>query len=104
MKNVHLENLRKKIGLTQTELADKIGMAQSSYSHIEIGRSKPNLETLTKLADFYKVPIDAIVGRNFLNIDFGKFSDLHFELVSRISDLNEAECQKLLGYLDGWNK
>ncbi len=101
---MRLKELREKLNISQSELARRIKMPQSTYSHYEKGPNEPDIETLIKLADFYKVPIDAIVGRNFMNINFGKFSDLHFELVSRIANLNEAECQKLLGYLDGWQK
>ena len=96
-----LKELRKKLKISQTELSNKTGIPQSSYSHYEIGTSEPDVLTLIKLADFFKVPIDALVERKFNGIDFAKFSDVHFELLEKISTLDEVQCQKLIGYLDG---
>ena len=96
-----LKELRNKLKISQTELSNKIGIPQSSYSHFEIGRSEPDMKTLIKLADFFKVPIDALVERKFNNIDFSKFTDVHFELLEKISCLNETQCEKLIGYIDG---
>lgn len=41
---------RKRTGLTQTQLAQKIGTKQSVISRLEIGRANPTLEFLKKLA------------------------------------------------------
>lgn len=98
-----LKELRKKLKISQTELSNKIGIPQSSYSHFEIGRSEPDIATLIKLADFFKVPIDALVERKFNNVDFSKFTDIHFELLEKIAGLNETQCEKLIGYIDGSN-
>ncbi|MBQ9795612.1 MAG: helix-turn-helix transcriptional regulator [Clostridia bacterium] len=97
-----LKELRNKIGLTQSEVATKIGIAQTTYSHYETNSSEPDIKTLIKLANFYKLPIDALVERNFHNIDFSKFTDTHYELTEKVSNLSEAECVKLLGYIDGF--
>ncbi len=96
-----LKELRKKLNISQTEVSNKIGVPQSSYSHFEIGRSEPSIETLIKLADFFKVPIDALVERKFHNIDFAKFTDTHYKLTEAISNLTDVDCEKLLGYIDG---
>lgn len=96
-----LKELRNKLKLTQTEVAEKLGLKQTTYSHYEIDNAEPDIATLIKLADFFKVPIDALVERKFNNIDFSKFTDIHFILLEKISSLNETQCEKLIGYLDG---
>ncbi len=96
-----LKEFRKKLKISQTELSNKIQMPQSTYSHYENGSNEPDIKTLIKLADFYKVPIDALVERKFNNIEFAKFTDTHFELLSKIAELDEGQCKILLGYLDG---
>ncbi len=98
-----LKELREKLDVSQTELSSKIGIPQSSYSHFEVGRSEPNITTLIKLADFFKVPIDSLVERKFHNIDFSKFTDIHYELTEKIASLTEVQCEKLLSYIDGMN-
>ena len=41
---------RKKSGLTQKQLADKTGIAQSDISKLETGNANPSLKTLQRLA------------------------------------------------------
>ena len=41
---------RKKSGLTQKQLADKTGIAQSDISKLETGNANPSLQTLQRLA------------------------------------------------------
>lgn len=58
-----LTELRNKEKYTQKELSDKIGIAQTTYSGYETGRNEPDIETLIKLADIYKVDLNYLMGR-----------------------------------------
>ena len=97
-----LKEYRKKLSISQMELSRKIGIPQTTYSHYENSTNEPDIKTLIKLADFYKVPIDALVERKFHNIDFAKFTDTHYELTEKIASLTEVQCEKLLSYIDGF--
>ena len=103
MKLNKLKELRNRLDLSQTELSAKLSIPQTTYSHYESGRNEPDIETLIKLANFYKVPIYTLVERKFNNIDFSKCTDTHFELIEKVSNLTEVQCEKLLGYIDGQN-
>lgn len=46
------------------KIAKKIGVTEREYGHYETGYRKPKIETLIKLADFYNVSIDYLVGRS----------------------------------------
>ena len=59
-----LKLLRKEKKLTQTELGEKVGIKQSSYSDWETGKNEPSLEKLIVLADFFEVSLDWLVGRD----------------------------------------
>lgn len=59
-----LQYLRKKERLTQQDLAQKIGVAKSTISQYEKGSRQPNLEMLEKIADFFNVDIDYLMGRD----------------------------------------
>ena len=59
----HLRTLRKKRGLSQTEVETKTGIAQALLSKYENGLRLPPAETLIKLADFYDVSVDYILMR-----------------------------------------
>ncbi len=46
-----LRTLRKEAGLTQTDLAERIGTVQGYLSRLEQGQAEPCLKTLKALAD-----------------------------------------------------
>jgi transcriptional regulator with XRE-family HTH domain len=54
---------RKSLGLTQEELANRLGGKKSLVSNYENGYSVPDIFTLIKLADIFDVTLDELVGR-----------------------------------------
>lgn len=59
-----LQSLRKKKGLTQEDISGIIGVKLSTYQKYERDAISPPYETLLKLADFYNVSTDYLLGRN----------------------------------------
>lgn len=55
-------DLREDNDLTQQQVAAMLNCSQVSYSHYEIGRRDIPLEYLVKLASFYDVSTDYILG------------------------------------------
>lgn len=55
--------LRDKRRLKQEELAHVLGISRASLSHYEQNRREPDHETLIRIADFFQVSIDYLVGR-----------------------------------------
>lgn len=47
----NIKNRRKELGLTQQQLADKIGIGLNFFGKIEVAFSKPSLDTVIKIAD-----------------------------------------------------
>jgi len=60
--------LRRRQGLTQAKLAEKLCISRSCLSGIESGRRDPNLDTLIRLADYFDVSVDYLLGRSNLPI------------------------------------
>jgi transcriptional regulator with XRE-family HTH domain len=58
-----LFDLMKNHKLTQDKLAEAIGVSQGNISEWKSGRSKPTFDALIKLADYFGVSIDYLVGR-----------------------------------------
>lgn len=56
-----LQQLRKQNGLSQEELADKIGIARQTVSKWENGQAVPELNMLLSLSSLYGVTIDSMV-------------------------------------------
>lgn len=54
---------REKVGLTQKEVAERLGVDQSAVSFWETGRNTPRASMLVKLAGLYCCSIDELFGR-----------------------------------------
>ena len=57
-----IKKARNATGFTQREVAAELNMNYSTIANYEIGRTEPDLETLGKLADFYQVSVDWLLG------------------------------------------
>lgn len=53
---------RARLGLTQKEVADAVGISNVALCNYERGRRRPYLDTTAKIARFYQVSIDWLVG------------------------------------------
>lgn len=58
----NLKKARKAKGLTQVEVAEKIGLSQSSYSYWERGTTKIDNISLTRLSELFGVSVDYLLG------------------------------------------
>ena len=58
-----IAKLRKKMELSQVELANHIGISRSSLSLYEIEKREPDGETLTRFANYFHVSTDYLLGR-----------------------------------------
>lgn len=59
-----LKSLRTKRGLSQATLSKELNLAQQTYGHWETGRTQPDHETLVKLANYFNVTTDFLLGSN----------------------------------------
>ncbi len=65
----NLKNLRLSNKISQQRLADIVGVTQQSINKYENHSVEPDIEVLIKIADFFSVSIDYLVGRtNVKNI------------------------------------
>lgn len=58
-----IEEMLKTEGLTQSKLANGIGVNQSTVCNWLNGKKEPSIESLWKLADFFDVSVDYLIGR-----------------------------------------
>ena len=58
-----LRELRKNKGLLQGDVAKAVDVSQSVYARYESGKVDPPSDTLLKLADFFGVSVDEVLGR-----------------------------------------
>ena len=58
-----IRDLREDRDLSQTQIAEYLGVSQTCYSKYEMGKRDIPTHILIKLADFYSTSIDYLLGR-----------------------------------------
>ena len=61
---MRLAEIMEKTGTTHLELAKAIGVGRSTVSHYIAERTEPDIATLIKIADYFHVSVDYLVGRD----------------------------------------
>ena len=62
MYNKRLEELRLKKQITKREAAKAFNVSESTYGKWELGQRKPDLEAIAKLAEYFEVSTDYLLG------------------------------------------
>lgn len=62
LKYGRIRDLRNDRGLTQKQIAKLLSVSQNTYSQYEIGVSRFPLDAVVKLAEYYNVSVDYLVG------------------------------------------
>ena len=74
------------------------GLNSNIFTFWKNGRQKPSLDALIKIANYFNVSIDYLVGREQLNTS----TNVNIDPISkRISQLNELQRIQVIAYLDG---
>lgn len=80
-----IKELREQNGLTQTELARKIGVTRSSINGWEMGVSIPSIMKLVELALFFHVTTDYLLGmENARRLDVETLTDEERTIISSL--------------------
>lgn len=70
MNTNNLKLLRTEKKLRQEDISDKLSIARQTYSAWETGERTPDINNLIKLADFYDVSLDFLVGRTNIRFNY----------------------------------
>lgn len=79
-----LKYFRMREGLSQSELAEKLGVSVSRISMYEVGKREPDFETEEKIADFFNTDLNTLRGRDIEN------EDEHYYLNEETRDMAQA--------------
>lgn len=60
----NIKHLRKEKGLTQEQLAHKIGVKRAMVGAYEEGRAEPRLQTIQNICHYFKVKMDALITKD----------------------------------------
>lgn len=97
---LNLTNLRKQNKLNQSEIAKLLNVTQRTYSGYELEQTEPSIENLIKLADYYHVSLDYLVGRIWRD-EIGYLTPEQRETVNELKKLSEINLFKATAYIKG---
>lgn len=102
----NLKALRESKKITQTQLGEHIGAKKSAISLWESGKRQPDQETLVRLANFFEVTIDYLLGRDdSVPIENTPADDsLTEQIMAKARMMNEEELRQLLRIMDAVKK
>lgn len=91
MFGTRLHTLRKERKLRQEDMAKQLGIARTTYAMYEQGNREPDYNTLIKLATFFEVSIDYLLGKT----EIRQVTDIQDpDLYQWFKDINNAPPQK----------
>ena len=96
----NLKQLRNKKGVSQQQLADRVGISQQSVNKYENHNIEPDITTLINLADYFSTSVDYLVGHTETDrmIEPVEKCDLNadeFALMDGYRKLNEKEKESI---------
>lgn len=100
---LRLKELRTESGLSQTDFAKKFNVAQNTVSNWENGNRTIDSETAVKMAKFFNVTVDYLLGRTDdknqkpgeTNIKFDEFT---YAMYNESRELSDDDKQRLLTF------
>lgn len=94
---MELKAIRIKKHLTQADVANYLGIARNTYTQYEQGLHKIPPEILCKLADFFGVTVDELLGRTPQLFDDARVPKT--EVQDLFDRLNVVDQGRVLGYM-----
>jgi transcriptional regulator with XRE-family HTH domain len=86
------------LGLTQEDVAEKLGISPAFYCHIENGNKNTSVDLLFRISEFYNVSVDYILcGVKF---DSGTQGKLIHKITHRVNEFSEREQTLVLDFVN----
>lgn len=104
---MNLKKLRQNAGLSQQQLANIIMVSQQSINKYENHNVEPDTGTLIKIADFFDVSLDYLIGRTDIKEMVSKphmsdLSEYEARLVKQFRCLNEKQQACVMNIIDSY--
>ncbi|MBR0278062.1 MAG: helix-turn-helix transcriptional regulator [Clostridia bacterium] len=88
----NLYKYRSQSNLSQKDVSEELGIAQSTYSLYENGEREPNLAKIKKIAELYMVSIDELFGFNSKKDDYSV-------LFEKLDDKDKKEVMAIINQM-----
>ncbi len=96
---LRLKELRLEKGMSQIALALAMNTTQASISKYEVGTASPDIPTIIKLADYFSVTMDYLLGISDQKTASSKLSELDNSCLLLYHYLTPSQKKKALSYM-----
>ncbi|AJG78376.1 helix-turn-helix transcriptional regulator [Bacillus thuringiensis] len=97
----NLKKFRNNRSLTQAEFGDKVQLSRSQISNLETNFNEPDLDSLDRIASFFDISVDTLMGRKFPKSE-RQLEDVLDEIQTVFAGLDESQreqfCKQLVLY------
>lgn len=103
----NLKQLRNTRGISQKGLADAIGVSQQSINKYENHNIEPDIQTLCKMADYFGISVDYLIGRteeNDLNQLFPTLNEDEKAMIRSFRLLSQKQKEAIHAVIDSFQK
>ena len=98
---IRLKDVRNKFKMQQKDVCLSLNIPQNTYSQYENGKREPDSETLSRIADFFNVSVDYLLGRtdepSVKSLD-EQLEGIDFALWGEVRDLTDEEKQDIINF------
>ena len=97
--NILLKSLRKTANLSQRQLAKELNIGISLIGMYETGARNPSFENLVKIANYFNVSTDVLLGNDSLSDNY--YFDIDLEKIKKAREqMDQQEKQKMIQLLE----
>lgn len=96
-----LKELRSKSGMSQSQVAERLGITRQAYNFYENEKREPDLKTVICLADLFSVSTDYLLGRPYneqLPVDCLQHEKILIKKYRQLSSDAQARIDKLIDF------
>ena len=94
-----LKEMRTLKGKSQEDVANDLNISRQSYGLYEIGKREPSNEMLMKLADYFGVSTDYLLGRTDNPLEILGLKDVPSDFISDLRNADSKTIYELWNYL-----
>jgi transcriptional regulator with XRE-family HTH domain len=94
-----LRLLREENGMKQKEVGGLLGVKESSVGKYENEQRTPSPGAINKLADYFQVSSDFLLGRSDIRFPADKIIAEHNDMIADLSEEARKEARNIMGYI-----
>lgn len=96
----NLRKIRKDNKISQMKLGEQLGYGYTTIANYESGRNEPSIDVLIKIADYFDVSMDYLIGRETGSGECVRLGMKEVEVLSNYRHLNQDQKRMIVSLMD----